>query len=217
MLVFRRAFGDTTIDFAAPRKGRATLFLIIPREDQRDLRGRALGAYLNHASDLELAPLTGVQVACATVSEVQKLASSTDAPPADPLLALVGADRKVRWADARGLPMMRWDVDNDATPSIDGQIEFVAARVRGLVPAPTVDYKRAAEEVRARVVAKAPPGAHWAQSSSCGYEQVEGMSDPEADNKMSVDCGLGHVPSKSSRFLYFWNQTPARRALMRDP
>jgi hypothetical protein len=215
-LIFRRAFGDTTIDFAPPKKGGASLFLIIPRDEQRDERGRVLGAYLNHASDVELAPLAGVQVACASASQVQKLTGSTGAPPGDPLLALVGADQKVRWASARDLPPRRWDDNGDDSTSVDRQIEFVAARVRELVGAPTGDPKRAASEVRARIVAQAPAGSHWARSASCGFAEVEGMSDPEADSKMSMDCGMGHTPDKSVRFLYWWNQTPARRALERD-
>ena len=31
------------------------------------------------------------------------------------------------------------------------------------------------------------------------------------DESMHVACGMGHVPSKSSRFLYLYAQTPAQQ------
>ncbi len=44
------------------------------------------------------------------------------------------------------------------------------------------------------------PGSKWAQSGGCGT-RVEG----EQDRQM-VACGMGHVPAKSSRFLYFFTK-----------
>jgi hypothetical protein len=35
------------------------------------------------------------------------------------------------------------------------------------------------------------------------------MPDDSAD---LYDCGMGHVPEKSRRFLYFYSRTPAQRA-----
>jgi hypothetical protein len=216
----RRAFGDATVRVSAPDHARATLVLIIPAKDEeRDARGHALGAYLNHASDAQLAPLAGVEVACATAAQVQKLVeqSSVGKPLiADPLLALVGLDHSVRWSSAKGLPPMKWNQDDEANESIERQIDFVAARVHELVGPAAGDARRLAAEVRARTVQKPPAGAHWARDSSCGFDDVEGMVDREADEKISMDCGMGHVPDKSARFLYFWNKTPARRALERN-
>lgn len=207
LLVFRRVGADTAVRMKQD-PAKKTLVLIIPAaEDRRDSRGHVLGAFLNHASDAQLAPLAGVEVVCAHLP--------AQAPYPDPLLALV-SNGSIRFANAQGLPPIKWNGDDDASASIEKQIDFVAMRVRELMGAPAGNVKELAAEVRARLVAKAPPGAHWARDSSCGFDEVEGMSDPEADNKISMDCGMGHVPDKSARFLYFWNKTPARRALERN-
>jgi hypothetical protein len=55
-----------------------------------------------------------------------------------------------------------------------------------------------AESARARFVRERIPGSRWAVSFGCGTE-IEG--DP---NPMAVDCGMGHVPARSARFLHFY-------------
>jgi hypothetical protein len=208
LLVFRRVGADTAVRVSQD-PAKKTLVLIIPAaEDQRDSRGHVLGAFLNHASDAQLAPLAGVEVVCAPQPPLPTVP--------EPLLALYGRDGSIRWASAQGLPPIKWNSDDDASASIEKQIDFVAMRVRELMGAPAGNVKQLAASVRERLLVKAPPGAHWARDSSCGFDEVEGMSDPEADNKISMDCGMGHVPDKSARFLYFWNKTPARRALDRN-
>jgi hypothetical protein len=199
----RRGFADATVG-AQLRRGATRLVLIVPDDDAGKLaRGRAWGAFFMHASDAELAPLADVEVVCATAAQVGKLATST--PPPDTLLALVARDGTLAGARAGGLPK-----------NADAQIGFLAARVRGLLGRGPADAARAAASVRTRLVAQAPPGSHWANASACGYPDVEGMSDPEADEKIAIDCGMGMVPDKSARFLYFWTQTPARRALQQE-
>jgi hypothetical protein len=46
------------------------------------------------------------------------------------------------------------------------------------------------------------PGSKWATSDGCG-ETIEGEVDAEM-----VDCGMGYVPPKSRRFLYFFTKSP---------
>jgi len=58
--------------------------------------------------------------------------------------------------------------------------------------------------------------APWWLRRACGFADVEDLKDREADEKMSVDCGMGHVPDKSDRFLYFWNALERERWLERD-
>jgi hypothetical protein len=205
--LIRRAFGDVSIVGGAVRPStRPLLVLLIPeREDERDARGGAFGAYLNHGSDAQLAPLGNVEVACATARQLDKK------PPRDSLLAFVSTDGKIAWSSAGGIPSRRWE---DEDKSNDAIIDFIAQRVRAIAGPPRADLHAAAEEVRARIVKKAPAGAHWANVSACGYAHVEDLVDREADEKMSVDCGMGFSPDKSSRFLYFFSQTPARRALL---
>ncbi len=53
---------------------------------------------------------------------------------------------------------------------------------------------------REDLVTRPVAGAHWASSWGCGTE-IEGI--PE-DQQMVVGCGMGHVPERSQRFLYFF-------------
>jgi hypothetical protein len=55
-----------------------------------------------------------------------------------------------------------------------------------------------AERARERLVGERVPGSRWARSSGCGTT-IEG----EEDN-IGVACGMGHVPARSVRFLYFY-------------
>ena len=48
-------------------------------------------------------------------------------------------------------------------------------------------------------------GAHWAHASACGPATVEDMKD---DDNVGYGCGMGHIPAKSSRFLYFFAKSP---------
>ena len=54
-----------------------------------------------------------------------------------------------------------------------------------------------AGEVRARLRDKPPPGTRWAKGQGCGV-------DVEGEEPMMVACGMGHVPKKAARFLYFF-------------
>jgi hypothetical protein len=47
------------------------------------------------------------------------------------------------------------------------------------------------------------PGSRWANSSGCGTT-LEG----DDDRSLMVACGMGHVPDKSRRFLYFFSKSP---------
>ena len=58
----------------------------------------------------------------------------------------------------------------------------------------------AAAEVRRRLVEEPPAGARWANSGGCGVS-VEGER-----SAIAIGCGMGHVPERSRRFLYFFTQ-----------
>jgi hypothetical protein len=58
-----------------------------------------------------------------------------------------------------------------------------------------------ARAAAARLRNQPPPGAYWAVASGCGTT-VEGR---EELSRMFA-CGMGHVPAKSQRFLYFYTQ-----------
>jgi hypothetical protein len=58
-----------------------------------------------------------------------------------------------------------------------------------------------AQAAAARLRDRPVPGSRWARSSGCGTV-VEG----EPELSRMVACGMGHVPAKSQRFLYFFTQ-----------
>lgn len=67
----------------ARRHSRALLVFVIPdKREERYERGGSLGAYLNHGSDQQLAPLALCEVVCATMEELHTLspASYTSEP-----------------------------------------------------------------------------------------------------------------------------------------
>jgi hypothetical protein len=67
------------------------------------------------------------------------------------------------------------------------------------------DAIRLAAAVRARFVKGRVPGSRWAQASGCGTV-VEGEED-----QLRMACGMGHVPEKARRFLYFYAKTPGEQ------
>ena len=89
----------------------------------------------------------------------------------------------------------------------DKRIAQLAADLRTLIGAG--DPKRA-HTVAAALRKKAPAGSHWADASSCGFSHVDDL--PE-DDSISVGCGMGRVPAKAERFLYFFSKSPSVRAV----
>jgi hypothetical protein len=83
------------------------------------------------------------------------------------------------------------------------QVEGAAALV-ALAAARTQGSRREAllgmlaDVVTARLRRVPPPGSRWAVSSGCGV-RIEGDT-----SHVMMGCGMGHVPAKSARFLYFF-------------
>ncbi|HEY8211093.1 MAG TPA: twin-arginine translocation signal domain-containing protein [Myxococcaceae bacterium] len=59
-----------------------------------------------------------------------------------------------------------------------------------------------ADAARAQFGEQRIPGSKWARASGCG-EFVEGE-----EEQIGIACGMGHVPRKSQRFLYFFTRSP---------
>jgi hypothetical protein len=85
--------------------------------------------------------------------------------------------------------------------------------IPSLAERPAVQYQRAmaasgerrtqmlhelAERARDRIVEERVPGSRWARSGGCGMV-IEGE-----DVQAMMACGMGHVPERSMRFLYFY-------------
>ncbi len=79
-----------------------------------------------------------------------------------------------------------------------------AAVQAGAAPSPMTTVLAAA--ARERLLHQRVPGSHWANSSGCG-SSIEG----HPDYGRGIACGMGHVPAKSSRFLYFYTVPKANQ------
>ena len=248
----------------AARAGKPLLVLIIPQDDSAKwTRGRSFGAWLNHGTAEQLAPLALCEVACARMDDLRRLVPTVGL--SEPLMVLVETDvvpATVTRLDAR-LPeaaaggassLEDWREQQQSEDRlIDRQIATLsrlsrqalvegeatlsrrAAQTRGVLPdqvlaqlsglagggapvdlidsgaailwsapLPSVEaraacYKGLADAARARLSKQRVPGSHWATSHGCGT-RVEG----HPEQGLGIMCGMGHVPAKSSRFLYFY-------------
>ncbi|HTN86455.1 MAG TPA: hypothetical protein VL242_22300 [Sorangium sp.] len=194
----------------AQQAGKALLVLVIPADDSaRWERGRAFGELLNFGADRDLAPLAGVEVVCATMADLKKIVPGAGA--GEPLMVLVRTDKVPAVAtplDA-SLPAYKsgrspdrtgWEQQQKDEEKIAAQrIGALGELLRKALGADERSVAARAAGVRARLVKQPPAGAHWASSSGCGTT-IEGVEESGA-----IGCGMGHVPEKSRRFLYFFS------------
>ncbi len=197
--------------FRRAERARVPLVVIVnPAADAgKYARGTAFGELLNHGSDAQLAPLALVEVVVAGMEELRRIVPNQLA--GEPWLVVVATDRTPARTTAidpavpeRG-PSKRGRGDPDEDKAVDRRIAVLGGAVAAALPRP--EASRVAElaaRTRERLVKRAPEGARWAVGSGCGVD-VEG-EEPDA-----VDCGMGHVPAKSRRFLYLYAKTPNDR------
>lgn len=222
----REAFGDKACDVDGKPKGkteqvalvaaafrraqqakRPLLVLVIPADDSEKYdRGRIFGELLNHGADKDLAPLSDAEVICATMADLKKVVP--DAGDGEPLMLLVKTDRvpaavkqlQVELPDYASVQDLSWEERQKAEDKVSEQrIAALGTLLRQALGADTNKLAARAAGVRARMVKLPPSGAHWAHSSGCGTT-IEGVED-----NMVIGCGMGHVPAKAGRFLYFFS------------
>lgn len=189
----RQAFGDASLG-GAPRATATepTLVFVVPQsERQRWDRGAAFGELLNHGSDRDLAALAAIDVVCAPASRF-----GVDGAP-----LMLYVERGRVWQIEGVLPQYR-ETDERRADAHEAEVsrqrvELLSMLIREVVPRPKTSIAQAATRARARWVNHAPPGARWGHAGGCGtwYE-----GDDRAD---MPDCGMGHVPAASARFLDF--------------
>lgn len=252
----------------AARAGKPLLVLVIPQDDSAQwTRGRAFGAWLNHGSAEQLAPLSLCEVACARMNDLRRLVPSVGF--GEPLMVLVetdvvpatvsrldgklpdavpahGASSVEEWRESQQQEEQLIDrqistlarlvqktlVEGEATLSrraaqaraalsaeeLAQLTELSPFRSGAAAPAGLLDRGAAvvlatplsgrpraarsealAAAARARLSKQRVPGSHWASSHGCGTK-VEG----HPEQGLGIMCGMGYVPAKSSRFLYFY-------------
>lgn len=222
----REAFGDKACDVDGQPKGktdevalvaaafrraqqakRPLLVFVIPANDSEKYdRGQTFGELLNHGTDKDLAPLSDAEVICATMADLKKVVP--DAGDGEPLMLLVKTDRvpaavkqlQVELPSYDSIQDLSWEERHKAEEKVAEQrIAAMGTLLRQALGGDTSKLAARAEGVRARLVKRPPSGAHWANASGCGT-QIEGVED-----NMVIGCGMGHVPAKAGRFLYFFS------------
>ncbi|WP_437279105.1 hypothetical protein WME90_00690 [Sorangium sp. So ce375] len=194
----------------ARQASRALLVFVIPADESAKWdRGHVFGELLNFGADVDLAPLAGVEVVCATMADLKKLVPG--AGNGEPLMVVVRTDKVPVAATQLDVALPSYDgMRRVATGSREEQLKhddaIAAQRIGALgallrrgLGAEARNVEARAASVRARLVKAPPAGAHWALASGCGID-VEG-----AENSGAMACGMGHVPAKSRRFLYFFS------------
>ena len=219
--LIRYAFADASLDVpgatktapglaSAQARARAAdkplWVIVVPADDDKKYsRGRLWGEYLNHGSAADLAPLAAVEVTCATMQDLSTLAPDVAGEPLAVLVAPDGRAQALVAAVAEYPRDRRWDPTSDDAIA-ERRIGALATMVRRALPLVAAAEVRPAAERVVRTLRAAPPsGSHWANASGCGPARVEGIKD---DPNIGYGCGMGHVPSKSSRFLYFFAKSP---------
>lgn len=197
----------------AQQAKRPLLVLVIPANDgDKYDRGRAFGELLNHGADKDLAPLSDAEVLCATLADLKKVVPN--AGDGEPMMILVKTDKVPAVVTPLSVELPAYGYQGQVAEWAEAQKEEdkIAAKRIGalgglLRSALGSDERKVAERaasVRAKLVKKPPPGAQWANSHGCGTT-VEGVED-----NMVMGCGMGHVPAKSGRFLYFFSRERRR-------
>ena len=166
---------------AARRLGAPLLVVVVPPQDQDYDRGWLVGAAIAEAGPKLLERLAGYAPACATQADLALLGVNV---PADAWFAIVDTAAVPAGVTVIGGPSLPEDVG-------PGQIDAMERHLLDTLPA------RAAVNAEPWASERIP-GSHWANATGCGLH-VE-----EAETEMMMACGMGHVPARGARFLYFF-------------
>jgi hypothetical protein len=214
--------------------GRTVLVFVIPDDDMAKWeRGRAFGEWLNHGEDAQLAPLSRATVLCAKTGE---LPSTVDGQPLLVLLRPGAPPRPLegelaKYSDGRIRVKAIGGAQEPEPPDDDAvfasRVTLLSDLTASVLGPAGADPAAQARVVRTRIVTVDPPGgSHWASDSGCATrievtraeKEEEERAEEEARKKgifmmkhvVGVGCGMGHVPDKSRRFLYFYARDPER-------
>lgn len=188
---------------AASEAKRPLLVLVIPDDGmEKWARGQAFGELLNHGDDKQLAPLAKADVVCATMTELKKIVPT--AGVGEPLMVLVSTDRAPAAARQLDAKLPEYGSPHDASERVNEdevakkRIAVMAGLLRRALGEADKQAQALAADVRAKLTKRPPRGARWGRSYGCGTE-IEGEVE-----QMAIGCGMGHIPAKSQRFLYFF-------------
>jgi hypothetical protein len=220
----------------AAAAGVPLFMIVIPEDDaQKWDRGQAWGELLNHGDAAALAPLGRAEVVCAPVSQLAQVAvpGISGAEPVavviDPKTAKIERLLHTTLAPYEERFIRVAKEKEKIRPDEEVFTERVAAMAQlvqsGLGPVPAGSEAQLAQQCKHKLVDRPPPGSHWANASGCGPSRVEQTPEEKAEEErqqkedlkkgifrsksiVGYGCGMGHVPQKSGRFLYFLAKAP---------
>jgi hypothetical protein len=217
----------------ARRAGRPLLVLVIPRDEgARHDRGMAWGELINHGPRPALAALGQADVVCAFAAQLPVGTLPRGAEPLAVAFgpgvgdAAVPLNAELPRHASRGMVVISRKGKAPPAPPPDdvvtGQrIERLANLVTSaLPPVPATRLAALSRDGDKQVKERPPRGAHWATGSGCGTHVEETPEEvaareaaEERDRKLGIlrgrtvvayGCGMGHIPEKARRFLYFF-------------
>lgn len=184
----------------AAAAGKPLLLIVVPTDDmERWCQSNAWGEAITHGPDALIAALSTAVLATATQHEIAALLPSYPRYTPEPSVVRVDVcAQPAAWTQARIAEIYAGGLE-DSDEAIDARIDAVHASIAALLPAAGV--------AEGRVRQDAIPGARWGSAYGCGEEYE--TEDPLIPNTgWGVDCGMGHVNSRSARFLDFLTQEP---------
>ncbi|MEN0062309.1 MAG: hypothetical protein AAGA48_09160 [Myxococcota bacterium] len=179
----------------ARRMGVPLLAIVTPTDRTAWERGRVVGAMLAEADDKLMATLQGYAPVCATALDLHLLGVVV---PPDAWFAVIGTKQ----VPARTVPIAGPQVE----VTFEGRVGLATRALRKGLAAFTPLYeepkrrtvlKRAAHDAREVWLRSRLPGSYWANETGCGLH-IE-----EYEDGVSWACGMGSVPARAARFLYF--------------
>lgn len=189
-------------------KGRPLVVLRIP-DDDRYAAGTTIGMWMQHDDDAK-ALLGACEVVAATREQLALFAPSTPTGPAMMVVLrtdVVGAVPTLVQPKQKPVSERSW-YEHEVPPEQLANERRITEALKAALPAEILTDAKAH---RARNIARTqteyidspPPGARWAIDSGCGF-------DLDGEEPRPRPCGMGHVPERSRRFLYFFEEARSR-------
>jgi hypothetical protein len=180
----------------ASRRQVPLVVIVIPEDDMLRWQWAMLvGGYLNYGTGADLAALARTELVCATKRDLSALVDVAGEPllvrvdPQRPRssLRVTGARPQIRMAD-------RWTDEGALFEENLAATDAAFAELLGEAQA----APEAVALAKSHWVEGQVPGSRWARSHGCGVS-IEGGRESSG-----LACGMGHVPKKGERFLYFY-------------
>ncbi|MFT4624932.1 MAG: hypothetical protein ACI8PZ_003598 [Myxococcota bacterium] len=179
----------------AARRARTPLLAIVIPDTDRSTRGRIVGAMLGEAQPALLAKLSGYAPVCATAFDLHLLGVVLPKTAWFAVINTASVPAEVTPVDGPSPAAEEWETD------IDRIAMLLASALAALRTPPSSGSLRSqnAKLGHSTWVNSRLPGSYWANAGGCGLH----IEEYERDNQYMLACGMGHMPARAARFLYF--------------